>query len=223
MSVVDVEIGKLRGTRRTQTGKGVARKLRRAGQIPAVLYGGDGENEMITLDPSAMLKAVDPAKRRNTVFTLTIDEGDGATTEQKVMIKDYQRDTLLDDWLHADFIRVTDDTQVHVEIPFILEGTAIGIQAGGKVSQVFHTLPVVCATNMIPTSISVDVTEMDLGATLAVSDLVVPDGAVISLPRHQTVITVLLPRGLKDEEEGEVSEEGEEGETEGEPAEAVAE
>lgn len=208
---MEIEIGKLTAARRVKTGKGNARKLRRDGKIPAVLYGEGGASEMIALDPSAMLKAMDPARRGNTVFELTVEDG-AEKVAHKVMLKDYQRDTLKGDWLHADFIRVSDNTAVRVEVPLETIGVAPGIKLGGKLYQVFRKLPILCVTSAIPAKIEIDIGGLHVGDHLSVKDLIVPEGSKVALPDNQTVVSVLIPRGMKDEDEAAEGEEGEEGE-----------
>ncbi|PID39797.1 MAG: 50S ribosomal protein L25 [Proteobacteria bacterium] len=208
---METEIGKLTAVRRVKTGKGNARKLRRDGKIPAVLYGEGGASENITLDPTVMLKAMDPGKGGNTVFELVVEDGAEKVTH-KVMLKDYQRDTLKGDWLHVDFIRVSDDTVVRVDVPLVTQGTAPGIKLGGKLYQVFRKLPILCVTSAIPSKIEIDINSLNVGDSLAVKDLIVPEGSKVALPDNQTVVSVLIPRGMKDEDEADEGEEGEEGE-----------
>lgn len=197
---METQFGKVEATRRTTTGKGINRKLRRAGQIPAVIYGEGGPAESITLDPVALLKAFDPARRGNTVLLLNITDG-SSTQQQKVMLKDYQSDALRGDLLHADFVRVHDETVVNVDVPLRLTGKAKGIVLGGKLYQVFRKLPISCKTTDIPAEIVADVTSLDVGSILAVSGLSLPEGVTVRLREQQTVAHVSMPRGLKDEEE----------------------
>lgn len=197
---METQFGKLEATRRTTTGKGVNRKLRRAGRIPAVVYGEGGPAESITVDPNALLKSLDPARRGNTVLELTVTDGD-SKQQLKVMLKDYQSDALRGNLLHADFVRVHDDTVVNVDIPLRLTGKSVGIVLGGKLYQVFRKLPVACKADSIPAEIVADVTALDVGSTLSVSELPLPAGVTVKLREQQTVAHVSMPRGLKDEEE----------------------
>jgi len=219
-------IGKLTAQRRTEIGKGVARKLRATGVVPAVCYGKGAETLLLTVSPTELRKALDPGKRHNTVIELTITDGD-KSEKLKVMLKEYQIDTLKRDVLHADFIRVSEDQLVDVDVPLILEGKPEGVKLGGNLHQVFRTLPVKCVPEKIPVSISLDVSALLVGDGLQIKDLAaLPEGVTINLPLNQTVALVVAPRKEREEKaaegepgaEGEVAEgeaaEGEKGEKE---------
>lgn len=216
-------IGKLAATRRREKGKGVARKLRAKGFVPAVCYGRGAESIPLTVDPVALRKCLDPGKRHNTVIELTVADGDKSEL-MKVMLKDYQIDTLKRTVLHADFIRLAEGQAVVVSVPLLLEGKPEGVKLGGQLHQVFRELPVSCMPEKIPISVSIDVSALLVGQSVQVKDIKVDEGVTITLPQNQTVALVITPRKEREEvvavegavegvaAEGEAAAEGAEGE-----------
>lgn len=214
-------MGKLTATRRTGTGKGLARKLRDQGLIPGVCYGLKEDSISLVLHPMEIKGALDPGKLRNTLIDLTIKDGDSATSTM-VMLKDVQIDSLKDNVLHADFIRVSIDQPIEVAVPLVLVGKAPGVKIGGTLHQVFRTLPVKCLPVNIPVSVTVDVSNLELNESVSVQDLAeLTKGVEILLPPNKTIALVMSPRKSTEEEDAEAAAaeaEGEEG-AEGEKAE----
>jgi large subunit ribosomal protein L25 len=209
-------IGKLRAETRTGTGKERAAKLRQKGLIPAICYGGKEGPTPLAVDPVALKKALDPAKRKNTLIELTIE---GGKTEH-VMLKDYQVDDVKRVVLHADFMRVGLDQLIDVAVPLTLIGKAEGVKLGGTQHQVFRTLPVRCVPGKIPTEFQIDITPLLIGQSLQVKHLQVPEGVKIELPENQTIALVMAPR--KVEEVAAAAEPGAEGAAPAEGAEGAA-
>ncbi len=198
-------IGKLKATRRRDGGKEVCKKLRRQGLVPAVCYGKGTEAIPLTLDPGELVRSLDPERRRNTLLQLTIE--DGASAQQvNVMVKDFQRDTLTDQMLHVDFLQVSMDRKIEVEVPFRVEGRAEGVKIGGTLHQVFRTIPVSCTPDRIPVALTVDVTPLQIGDSVRLGDLKLPEGVTISLRPTMTCVQVQAAR--KVEEVVEVAAEG---------------
>jgi len=200
METTSTSIGKMTAKRRTTNGKEAAAKLRAAGLIPAVCYGKAVPTIPITVDPVALKKALDPARRHNTVITLTV-EADGQPSETfNVMLKDHQEDTLKRVLLHADFVRVADDQVVAVTIPLILEGKSEGVKLGGTLHQVFRELPVRCIPSRIPTLVTVDISALQIGDSVQVKDLKgVTEGVTVALPQNQTIALCMAPRKVVEE------------------------
>ncbi|MCA9670545.1 MAG: 50S ribosomal protein L25 [Myxococcales bacterium] len=212
----NIEIGKLRAHARSGRGKGVARKLRAKGLIPAVVYGAGKAPEAIALDPTVLQKSLDPARMRNTVFDLTVESDDGTTTVAKTMLKEYQLDALTQALTHVDFIRVDMHKPVHVHVPLRLVGKSAGEKIGGVLHQVFRVLPIDALPDAIPPAIQGDITPLEMGDTLEVKDLVVPEGVTIALPAKQTCAQIVAPRtAVEDAVAGEGEGEGEAAEAEG--------
>lgn len=188
-------VGKLTVKRRTATGKGVARKLRNNGLIPAVLYGANKESVSLTVSPTALAGCLDPGKRHNTVIALTLTSDDGAGAETvDAMLKDYQIHPLRRVVTHADFIRITAETRVHVSIPLLVEGNSPGVKLGGVLHQVFRELNVECKPADIPVSITTNIGALEVGDAIHVSDLTLTEGVVVLLPPTQTIVQIVSPR-----------------------------
>ena len=159
----------LEGVRRSQFGDGNAGRLRRTGQIPAILYGGDTrEAEPIAVDPKALVKILHSDSGANTLIALKI-EGAG---DSRVLLREYQVHPVTRELLHADFYRVAMDRVLRVTVPVHLTGEAKGVKAqGGMVDFVHRELVVECLPADIPEHITVDVTELMLHDGVRVRDL----------------------------------------------------
>ena len=192
-----MEVGKLNVQYRSRSGSSVSRKLRQKGQIPAVCYGMDQEPVMLALDPTALTKALDPVKARNTMIELTVDGAPGGQTRFTAMLRDWQRDALRGDFTHADFVRVDPTQPVRVSVPLTLVGKAEGVKLGGIMHQVFRQLPVACTPDKIPGLIEVNVDHLGMGEALHVANLTLPPGVRPLLDGGLTICTVTAPRAEK--------------------------
>lgn len=195
-------LSKVSATVRTVRGKNAARRLRADGMIPAVAYGQGEDVVSLAVSPEEVKGALLSERGVNVVLDLEID---GKKSGQ-AMIADYQYHPLSRSLLHADFIRVTDQTQVTVDVPLELTGRPRGVVMGGSLRQVFRVLSVRCTPNLIPVKITHDVSSLELDTHVAISDLSVPDGVEILLPAKRTVATVAVDRHAKKEEEAEEKE-----------------
>jgi len=145
-----------------------ARRLRRRGLLPAVLYGHKEETLSVTLPRDEVEKAI-----RHGVRVLDISAGGQV---EKALIREVQWDHLGKALLHVDFARVSLDERVEVTVPLEIRGTAAGIAQGGVIDQPIHTLAIECLAISIPESIRVTVTELQLGQALHIRDVVLPPG-----------------------------------------------
>ncbi|HEX2062707.1 MAG TPA: 50S ribosomal protein L25, partial [Thermoanaerobaculia bacterium] len=145
-------------TRREKTGKEVAKKLRREGKVPAVVYGGHREPVAITVDRKAVSELIQKSEHGiRSVFLLKMQ---GSDQQRHAMIKDITIDPISRKMEHIDFVRVVMDEKVKVTIPVHLNGTAIGVKEGGLLDFQVRELHVECLPNAIPDSIEVDVTPL---------------------------------------------------------------
>ena len=216
-----MEIPKLNATVRKAYGKGPTRSLRRDGKVPAVLYGRGVETEQLAIDSRDFEKLIKDAGAGTQLITLTI-EGDTPQTKT-VMIKELQNHPLNQQILHADFYEIAMDREIEVQIPIIPVGKAIGVENGGLMQIVRREIDAYCLPAHIPEAIEVDVSEMNIGDSLHMKEIELPEGVTIDPESDYTVITVVSPAAVEEEPEEELEEiEGEEGETEGEDAEAEA-
>ncbi len=174
--------------RRSSTGKGANRKLRREGLIPAVVYGGkDKEAVPVVLDRHTVTELLRQEKGRNTVFLLKMK---GTKQERHAMVRDAQIDPLTQQYRHLDFIRVIKGQRLKVEIPVVLEGEAAGVKVGGFLDWVGRTLHVECAAEAIPESFRVDVSHLELGQHIAASELALPEGVKLLDDARKMIATV---------------------------------
>jgi len=200
---------------RTETGSRPAGRLRRDGRVPAVVYGLGGENVAVTVPATDLGHIL--ARGANTVVTLVVDGAD-----QLTLVRQVQRHPVRGDYLHVDFVRVSADIAVIAEVPLHLTGEAEGVKNGGMVEQQVFTLSVEAKPTAIPTAIEFDMSALDIGDQVHVSDLAVPAGATLQHEPDLLVGQVIVQRVLEVEEpegegvEGEgVEGEGVEGEGEG--------
>ncbi|MFK7895044.1 MAG: 50S ribosomal protein L25 [Myxococcota bacterium] len=200
---------------RTDRGKGAARKLRARGMAPGVVYGGGREATAISFDVKGLDRLI--ATSHGGLNTLIDLSGDSDASGRTVIAKDLQREPVRGGITHADFYEINLSQKIEVSVPINLTGTPAGVVLGGVLDQQQREIVLMCLPNAIPDEVEVDVSGLELGDSLHIEQIPVPDGTEVTTEGILTVATVLVPRGLKDGE-GEAS--GEEGEgTEGEAAE----
>lgn len=189
-----MEVGKLTVKRRYKTGKGMARSLRAQGKIPAVCYGASLEQPLpLEVDTREFRGSLDPVRRHNTVIDLTVEDGGNPARSVTVMVKDYQLHPIRRDLTHVDFVAVDADHQVTIEVPIEFTGKAKGLVDGGTLHVVRHALEIRCKPGDIPAKVLVDVSGLDVGGVLHISDLQLAAGITPNLPGHLTVITCVAP------------------------------
>lgn len=206
----------LNASPRDGTGKGVARKLRAAGQVPAVLYGKDMETMHLTVDAHEAELLFSSISVASTVVDLNVQGENGPT---QTLVREVQVHPFKPELLHIDFMRIQAGVAVEVDVPLHLEGIPAGVRVdGGVLEQIAHEIPVKCVPAKIPDAIVVDVTALEIGDSLHVSDLPVDEDVEILLEPERTIVNVSAPRiieeDLVEEEElelvGELEAEGEE-------------
>ena len=207
------ETAVLAASLRSSTGKGGARATRRAGRIPAVVYG-DGKSPVaISLDNRELSRHLNAGGFFNTVFDLAID---GQTS--RVLPRDVQLHPVTDVPEHVDFMRVGGSSTVTVEVPveFLNEEDCPGLRAGGVLNVVRYAVEVSCRADVIPGSIRVDLADAQLGDSLHISAVTLPDGVTPTISdRDFTIATIAVPSvvasDLQSEDEEDEGEENEEG------------
>ena len=203
---------------RDSRGKGAARELRRRGMVPGIVYGGGKEATAISLDA---LKFDQMIKASHAGLNTLIDlEGAAGAAGKTVIGKELQREAVRGGLTHVDLYEVDLTAKMEVMVPIHLTGTPAGVVLGGVLDQQQRELMLLCLPNAIPDEIAVDVSGLELGDSLHVSDLPVPAGSEVHTDASLTIATVLVPRGLTDaEESGEAAaDEGEAVAVEGEAA-----
>jgi large subunit ribosomal protein L25 len=183
---------------RDRSGKGPARSTRRAGRIPAVVYGAKSAPTLISLEP----RQLEPELLRGGYYTTLFDIKVNGTTE-RVLPRDVHFDPVTDKPIHADFMRVTDQTKVRVHVPvsFTNEGLSPGIKRGGVLNIVRHEIDVVCQANNIPHAIVIDVTGLDIGDSIHIRMVKLPEGVKPAIERNFTIATIAPPTVHKTEAE----------------------
>ena len=197
---------------RQGTGKGAAHKLRATGKTPGVVYGHGGEHLKIALNPLELRKAVDPVRKRNTWFSLRIQEDGKADRVESCIIIDRQLDLVRDDIVHVDFLRVDPERPLEVKLPVEFVGRAAGVQAGGTLKPIARHIRVSCKPADIPPSFVVDVAPLEGGQTLRVRDVSLSTGKILDNPNIPLVM--VEPAKVKKEEtpgEGKKKEAGKKG------------
>lgn len=198
---------------RAESGKGPAKRLRREGMIPAVFYGAGLEARTLTVNAKEVTKELFGPSGSRSLFQLNIDV-DGKAEEKLVMLKDYQIDPIKRSVMHVDFFEVDYNKPLQIEVPLVLNGKPDGVEKGGLLQQIRRELLISALPKDLPDKIEVDVTSMDMGESLHVGEVAVPEGVELVFDVNFTVATVIAPKGAKTTDEEE-----EEGEAEGaEPA-----
>ncbi len=199
----------LEGQLRERVGKGAARELRRNGMVPCVIYGDKKDPVSIALSYRDLSKKIHSGGFFTTIATIKVDGND-----YNVLPKDYQLHPVRDVIEHVDFLRVSKSTQVTVEVPvvFVNDEDSVGIKRGGVLNIVRHTVEVNCPADSIPDNFEIDIIDFDLGDSIKISNVTLPEGVEPSITdRDFTIATIAAPAGLKSEES-----DGEDGEGEGE-------
>jgi len=213
------QIGMLTAQLRQNKGKGVARKLRRQELIPAVIYGGEKRSLSLSLSPRDLLACVDPAKKRNTLISLTIEGASANESKESVLLKDVEINPLRGNITHVDFQRIDESKPVIAKVPLSLTGVAAGVKLGGVLTKLYRTLDVECIPAKIPGALEYDCSALNIGDGVTVADLTAPDGVRVVMEASKTIAQVGASRKVAEEE---VADTDEEGTAEGEGAEDSA-
>jgi large subunit ribosomal protein L25 len=217
---------KLKASPRSDTGKGAARRVRAEGRVPAILYGRGIEPTSLAVDARELSHLLHTDAGMNVLIDLQV-EGEG---EHLVLARELQQDHVRNRLVHVDFVAISRDEKITVEVPISVVGDSPGVKEGGVVEHHTWDLEVECLPGDVPENIEADVSNVALGESLHVSDLRPPEGVTINTDPEELVLAVVVPALLKVEaelEEGETAVEGVEGEVaegaEGEAAAAPAE
>lgn len=203
---------------RDRAGKGAARAVRRAGRVPAVIYGDKKDPAAISLEPRELHKELNSGGFFSTVYSVEVN---GGGTE-RVLPRDVQFHPVNGRALHVDFLRVTKATRTNVDVPcvFINEEESPGIKRGGLLNIVRHEIEVMCGVDDIPEQFVFDLTGLDIGDSLHISAITMPEGVAPTITDRDFTVATIAAALLKEEEEEVEGEEGEEIEgEEGEEAE----
>jgi large subunit ribosomal protein L25 len=172
---------------RDERGKNAARRIRREGLIPAVVYGGKGDTVAVAVDPKALQKVLRSEAGRNAILKLEI--GGKATN---AILKSWQVDPIREHFLHADFYRIAMDVVIRVTVPVATKGEARGVKVdAGILELVLREIEVECLPGDIPERIEIDVSDLGINDALRVSDLPVLAKVKVLSPQDQVVVHVV--------------------------------
>jgi len=191
------ETYELKAEARERVGKGSARELRRNGFIPAVIYGDKQAPVSIAINTNEVTKRIHAGGFMTTVATIDVDG-----KKYQVLPKDYQLDPVRDFTMHVDFLRVSGNTQVTVEIPvhFVNEDKSPGLKVGGVLNIVRHEVEVQCPANAIPEFFTVDLSGHKIGDSIHISEVTLPKGVTPTIAdRDFTIATIVAPAAGIDE------------------------
>src|SRR5262245_28487738 len=182
------------------TGSAASRRLRATGKVPAVLYGRGAEPAALTVDWRDLRAALTTDKGLNALLTVQVDG-----TSTKAIVKEMQRHPVRRDVLHVDFLAVDIDKPIAVDVPIVLEGEATKVlREQGVVEQTVNAIVVHAKPDAIPGHLAVDVSDLEIGHTITISDLVLPEGVTTDADPEETIVTAKLTSlALAEEEEGE--------------------
>ena len=207
----------LAASERQSEGKSANRNLRRSGYIPGVLYGGKDEPKKISIMEKDIVKATEIAGFATQILQISMDGKD-----VDVVVKEIQRHPATSRVLHADFMRVDPDSKITLVVPIrtLNDESCIGVKvSGGQVNHLINDIEISCLASNLPEQLEIDVQEMDIGDTVSLSEIKLPEGVEITIlqqdeDRDQAVVSVTETREMIIEEEEEELglEEGEEGE-----------
>ena len=190
---------------RSDKGKGASRRLRRqADQVPAILYGAGKEPQPLSIRHQDLHKACESEAFYSNIITINVDGN-----AEDAILKDLQRHPARDRIMHADFLRILMDQEITVEVPlhFINEETCVGVrQGGGNISHNMTSVEITCLPGDLPEFIDVDVEDVDVGSSIHMSELVLPQGLVIpslqlGADHDHVVVSVNAPKRTEEIDE----------------------
>ena len=179
-------------TVRDLRGKGPARQLRMKGQVPAIVYGLDAENQAVSVNEHELNKILRSATGVNSIIALQVE----GSADQLVLTRQIDRHPVKTTLTHVDFIRVSVDADVAAEVHLVINGDPEGVRLGGKLEQLLFSVGVACRPDRMPNHIDCDIADLGLGAQLHIRDLVVPPGVTFTNAPDDLIVQVSVPRGL---------------------------
>ena len=193
---------------RDRAGKGASRVLRREGRVPAVVYGGNEEPLTIHVEEKELRRQLGTGHFFNSVVEVEV-----GGKKLRTLPKDVAFHPVTERPLHADFLRISKDAKVHVNVPvvFINEEASPGLKKGGVLNIVRHDLDLICEADKIPDDITIDVTGLEIGDSIHINQITLPKGTESGIAdRDFTIATIVAPSSLKSEEgDNETKPEGE--------------
>ncbi len=185
----------LKAWARGRSGKGGARATRREGRIPGILYGDKKDPETIAVDYTAISRLLHTGHFQSTVFILNVDG-----TKMRVIPRDVQLDPIRDFPIHVDFLRLSKDALVTVEVPvrFLNEAASPGLKRGGVLNIVRHEIQVRCPSDAIPDHFDVDLTGLEIGDAIHISAMTLPEGVRPTTTERDFTVATIVGRSAEE-------------------------
>ncbi|MGZ3581076.1 MAG: 50S ribosomal protein L25/general stress protein Ctc [Syntrophales bacterium] len=188
-----MEISELKASQRKTSGKGVSRRLRKEGMTPAVFYGPNSEPVLLSVN-SSDLKKILKGKEENIFINLLI--GNGGEMQKFTLIKELQIDPVSRKFLHVDFCEIDMEHAITVDVPIHFKGEAIGIDNGGDLHHIKREIKVSCLFTVLPEFVEVDISGLNIGDSIKVQDIKLPDGVNILDPQETIIASVTAPKAV---------------------------
>ena len=182
---------------RKRTGKSGARKVRKEGNIPAVLYGNGVEPTALVVEPEALRRALSNSAGRNTVLEIEIEGGE----KRFSLLREIQKDPLGDRAIHIDFLAIDMEKPVRVSVPVNTNGRSEGERKGGKLEKLMRAIEIECLPSDIPDSVEIDVSDLDIGDSVDVAGVELGEGVAPLRGGDEKVVQVIAERAAAEEEE----------------------
>ena len=192
------EIPDLEALERTGTGKGAARQARRDGMVPGIVFGGDNDPLPINIPFNKLFKMLKAGRFKSTLFNMKVDGHD----DVRVICRDVQRDVVKDLPTHVDFMRLRRTTKINlfIGVDVVGEDVSPGLKKGGVLSLVRPEVELMVTAGDIPESITIDVSQAEVGDSITISSVSLPEGAKPTIDRDFVIATVSAPSGLRSSE-----------------------
>jgi large subunit ribosomal protein L25 len=188
-----MEMVELKASLRSQTGKKGVKAYRKQGLLPGILYGKKHEPAPVAVDPKDLNRVLHTASGSNVIIKLSVDGG--SREAATVVVKELQMDTIKGVITHVDFCHISLDETIRTTVPFEMVGEAPGVKQGGILEHSLWELEIESLPLNIPNAIRVDVSGLEMGDALMVSDLVIPEGIKVLSDPETSVVTIVAPKG----------------------------
>ncbi|HZD59939.1 MAG TPA: 50S ribosomal protein L25 [Anaerolineae bacterium] len=188
-----MEIAELTAEKREIVGKESSKKLRREGKVPAILYS-DGEATAITVNAREFSALAHSKTGTNVIIKLKIAD---AKAQPSAIIKEVQRNPVRDEYFHIDFQKIAMDEKITAMVPISIVGEAAGVKTGGLIEHQLWEIELAGMPSNMPSSIEVDVSELDIGDTFHVKDIQLPSGIDVLTDPSTTILIVSSPQGVR--------------------------
>jgi len=181
---------------REETGRAATRRLRRTGKLPGIIYGGGKPDIAITMDYNTVSKLLNEEHFHTSMIEVKVAGSRGKNT---VLLKDSQYDPLMDTATHLDFLRVSASDSITMDVPVVAINVddCPGVAVGGMVDMIRHSLEITCRADSVPENIQIDCSELEMGDSVHIEDITLPEGAEVHHDVNFTVLNISAPKGAK--------------------------